>query len=91
MTGYYSILIILVVELFIFIGEIVLASGFKKNKALKATNPFENTNIIDLQKGFRTNISIFRFSLFLVYVVLVVLFFNSAIHAEIYSEVLSLS
>jgi hypothetical protein len=77
MIGYKSILIILLGELLIFITEIILASVFKKNKALKKANPFENNKFIDLKKGFRTNISIFRFSLFLVYIILIVLFFNS--------------
>ncbi len=76
MIAYSSILIILLVELFIFISEIVLASASKKNKVLKGINPLENDEIIDLKKGFRTNISIFRLSLFIVYVVLVVLLFN---------------
>ena len=77
MTGYYSIVIILLIELFIFISEIILASVFKKNKILKRNNPLEDTDIIDLKKGFRTNISIFRLSLFVVYFVLIVLFFDS--------------
>lgn len=77
MSGYSSILIILFVELFIFIGEILLASVNKKNKALIKKKSSEKGGDIILFNGFRTNISVFRFSLLLVYVVLIVLFFNS--------------
>ncbi len=76
MTGYFWISIILLAEVLIFISEIVLASSNKTNKAFRGNTTLENTGLIDLEKGFRINISISRVTLFLVYVILVVLYID---------------
>lgn len=76
MNGYFWISIILFAEVLIFVSEIVLASVNKKNKILRKNISIEDIGFIDLNKGFRTNISIFRFSLFIVYIILVVLYFD---------------
>ncbi len=77
MANYFWVVVILLFEILIFIGEILLASLNKTNQLLRKNNASEINHLIDLKKGFRTNISVFRFSLFIVYIVLVFLYLNT--------------
>ncbi len=78
MKDHIYILIILLAEIVLFTVEVVLSSFNKKNKVLKEINFSNEVDFINLDKGFRTNNSIFRFSLFIVYIVLVVLYFDNS-------------
>ncbi len=77
MASYFWVVLILLIEILIFVGEIVLASLNKTNKLLRKNDVLEINHLIDLENGFRTNISVFRFSLFIIYIVLVLLYFNT--------------
>jgi hypothetical protein len=70
------IVLILLLEMTIFLFEVFRASVNQKNKQLRIANSLSDVDFIDLNKGFKTNISWFRISMFVAYVVLVFSLFD---------------
>jgi hypothetical protein len=70
------IALILLLEMTLFLFEVFRASANPKNKQLRKANSLHNIDFIDLDKGFKTNISWFRISMFVAFVVLVLILFD---------------
>ncbi|MGD2034401.1 MAG: hypothetical protein PVF73_05050 [Bacteroidales bacterium] len=88
MADHYWILALLTVEFIIFFGEIIFASFNKKNKAFKKDPDPEHSGFVDLKKGFRTTVSIARFSLFIAYILLVFLYIDISRGKNIAEEII---
>jgi hypothetical protein len=70
-------IVILVIEVLLFIVEVLLASRNRANRLLRHVENIDELDFIDLKQGCRTSISIFRISLFVAYLVLVILYFDT--------------
>ncbi len=78
MPAYLLIVIILSIEIAIFFAEVLLSSLNRKNRRLANVNHLKDLDFIDLEKGYRTNISVFRISMFVAYIILVILLIDSS-------------
>ena len=78
MPGYILIIILLGIEIIIFITEVLLSSLNKKNRKMAAVNLLEDLDFIDLERGYHTGISGFRISIFLAYIILVILLIDKS-------------
>ena len=65
------ILALFLMEILIFLVEIVLSVRNKKNRKMKSATSLQELGFIDLEEGFRTSISFFRVSIFICYLILV--------------------
>jgi hypothetical protein len=68
---------IFIIEVLLFLSEIVMASKSERNRKLKKAKSIVGLDFIDLKQGYKTSISIFRISLFISYLVLVILYFDA--------------
>lgn len=67
------IILVLLVEVLLFLAELSLSVISKKNKRLSVANTLDDIDFINLSKGYKTSISIFRISLFITFLLLMVL------------------
>jgi hypothetical protein len=70
------ILALFLMEIIIFITEVILSVFNKKNQKLKKASSLEDIDFIDLTEGYRTSISFFRVSIFICYLVLIFLYLD---------------
>jgi hypothetical protein len=78
MPGYLLIVTVLGIEITVFIAEVLLASLNKKNRRMAKANLIEKLEFINLEKGYTTGISAFRISMFLAYIILVILLIDTS-------------
>ena len=78
MPAYLIIVLILSTEVAVFFAEVLLSSLNKKNRRMAGVNHLEDLDYVNLEKGYRTNISVFRVSMFIAYVILVILLIDSS-------------
>jgi hypothetical protein len=78
MSAYLIIVFVLSFEIVVFFIEVLLAYLNKKNRIMAKVNFIEDLDFIDLEKGYNTGISVFRISMFLAYVILVVLLIDKS-------------
>jgi hypothetical protein len=77
-ADYTLALILLFIELGLFIAEVLTAARNDQNRKLRRVHRLEKVDFINLSKGYKTSISLFRISLFVTYLVLVVLYLNTS-------------
>ena len=72
------ILITILCEVIIYFTEMVLSARDSQNAVLRKANKIQECDFIDLQKGFRTGLSYFRTSMFIAYIVVVIMFIDAS-------------
>jgi len=77
-SGFVLIIIVLVIEVVIFFAEVLLSAFSRKNRKMANSNFIDEVDFIDLEKGCRTGISVFRISMFIAYVFLVILMIDTS-------------
>jgi len=70
------ILALFLLEVLIFLTEVLFSFINKKNKLLKQASLINDVNFIDLSEGYRTSISFFRVSLFIAYLILIFIYLD---------------
>ncbi len=70
------IVALFLLEVLIYLTEIIFSVFNKKNRILKSISSIEEANFFDLSEGFRTSISFFRVSLFIAYLILVFIYLD---------------
>ncbi len=78
MPRYLLVVLILSIEIAVFFAEVFLSSLNTKNRRLASVSKLEDLDFVDLEKGYRTNISVFRISTFVAYVILVILLIDTS-------------
>lgn len=78
MSGYLIILCVLGIEIVVFLVEVMLSSLSKKNRQMAKVNLISEIDFIDLEKGYHTGISVFRISMFLAYIILVIMLIDKS-------------
>jgi hypothetical protein len=67
------VIVVLIIEILLFLVELILSVTSPKNRELRKADKLEQISFIDLSEGYRTSISIFRISLFISFILLLVL------------------
>jgi hypothetical protein len=78
----------MLVELLIYFVEIFLAVRSKDNKQLREANIAGECEFLDLQEGYRTGLSYFRTSMFIAYVIAVIMFIDTSQGKQTLDEIL---
>lgn len=87
-VDHVSILVVILIEVFIYFLEIILSVRSMENKQLRRANVIEECSFIDLQVGYRTGISYFRTSIFIAYVIVVLVLLDSSWAEKAINEVI---
>jgi hypothetical protein len=78
MSGYIVVLFVFCIEIAIFLVEVVLSALNRKNRLMAKANIIDEFDFIDLEKGYHTSLSVFRVSMFLAYIILVILLIDKS-------------
>lgn len=78
MPGYVLIIIVLGIEIVVYFAEVLLSAVNKKNRKMAKANLIEELDFVDLEKGYHTSISVFRISMFLAYIILVIMLIDTS-------------
>ena len=78
MPTYLIIVCVLGIEIIVFFAEVLFSSLDIRNRILIRVNTLDTLDFIDLEKGYRTTVSFFRISMFVAYVILVILLIDKS-------------
>lgn len=86
--NYLPILIVILIEVAIYLGELVYSVRSAKNKQLRKANHLDECEFLNLHDGFRTGLSYFRTSMFIAYIIAVIIYIDSSQGEQPLEEIL---